>query len=189
MTLALSSALLHFVWQGALIAMILAVTLHFAQRSTAQTRYVLACGALLLMVLSFGATFRWMLPPSAAGAPGPAATAVAVGIVLDAVPQLDGLSPQGSRLDCADVAHRRHPVLRLPRSRMVRGATIKTIRRLHRARIVAAARASAVTTRPSGASRTPARIDASQDSADVGNMATRDSGAARFALRTPFGAG
>lgn len=41
-------ALLHFVWQGSLIAIVLAVLLTLLKNASAQTRYALACSALLL---------------------------------------------------------------------------------------------------------------------------------------------
>jgi GWxTD domain-containing protein len=89
--LALSAALLHFVWQGALIALALAVALNVARASTTRARYALSCGALLLMALSFCATFLWMLPPSSydsADQPGSRLTAPTVAI--HALPTADG---------------------------------------------------------------------------------------------------
>lgn len=46
----LGSALLHFVWQGALIAALTALGLFALQNARAQTRYLLACAALLLCI-------------------------------------------------------------------------------------------------------------------------------------------
>ncbi len=61
MNVALTSALLHFLWQGAAIGCLLAVALNFAKSSS--SRYVLACVALFSMPLVFAITFRVSLPP------------------------------------------------------------------------------------------------------------------------------
>ena len=45
-------ALLHFVWQGALVAAVLAIALSVAPVRAARVRYGLACAALLAMVPS-----------------------------------------------------------------------------------------------------------------------------------------
>src|SRR5205809_356205 len=39
--------LLHFVWEGALIAAVTAAALHACRRASAQLRYAIACGGLL----------------------------------------------------------------------------------------------------------------------------------------------
>lgn len=57
----MNTALLHFLWQGAVIAFLLAVAFLFAK--TARTRYALACAALLAMPLAFGVTL-WITMPS-----------------------------------------------------------------------------------------------------------------------------
>ena len=44
-------ALLHLLWQGALVAAVLAVALQLVGRRAASTRYLLACGALALMLV------------------------------------------------------------------------------------------------------------------------------------------
>ena len=46
---ALGWSLLHFLWQGALIAVTLAVMLALARNRSASLRYAMSCGALLLM--------------------------------------------------------------------------------------------------------------------------------------------
>ncbi len=43
-------ALLHLLWQGALVAAVLAVALHMLGRRAATARYALACGALVMML-------------------------------------------------------------------------------------------------------------------------------------------
>src|SRR5689334_2781204 len=62
MNTALSSALLHFVWQGATIACLLALALSVTK--SARTRYGLACGARLAMPVAFAITFVTALPPA-----------------------------------------------------------------------------------------------------------------------------
>ncbi|MFK7846996.1 MAG: M56 family metallopeptidase [Rhodothermales bacterium] len=48
---AIGAALLHFIWQGALVAGLLALVLYVFKQITANTRYALCAGALLLMFL------------------------------------------------------------------------------------------------------------------------------------------
>ena len=59
----LGSTLLHFLWQGAIIAAVYAVARRLTARSSPNVRYVLACMALALMVASVGLT--WVLLGSA----------------------------------------------------------------------------------------------------------------------------
>ena len=49
--------LLHFLWQGAVVAILLAVALRLARRSSAAVRYALGCMALGLLLLAPVATF------------------------------------------------------------------------------------------------------------------------------------
>lgn len=51
--------LLHFVWQGAAIWSVAALTLNMLRPRSARSRYVVACGALALMALSAGSTLVW----------------------------------------------------------------------------------------------------------------------------------
>ena len=54
-----SWALIHSLWQGALVAAALAVALAFLRRRSARIRYATACGALLaLLVLTVGTALR-----------------------------------------------------------------------------------------------------------------------------------
>lgn len=48
----IGAALLHFVWQGALIALVTAVALFILRRANAQWRYAVACAALCLCVIA-----------------------------------------------------------------------------------------------------------------------------------------
>ncbi|MGL4608424.1 MAG: M56 family metallopeptidase [Trueperaceae bacterium] len=57
----LGFTLLHFLWQGALIAVLLFLVLLFVKRSG--TRYVLACAALLLMLCAPVLTFLYLSEP------------------------------------------------------------------------------------------------------------------------------
>jgi beta-lactamase regulating signal transducer with metallopeptidase domain len=54
----LAWALIHFLWQGALIAMALEVVLAAMRRSSAEARYAVRCGALVLMGLAPAITFQ-----------------------------------------------------------------------------------------------------------------------------------
>lgn len=65
MAAALGRALLHFVWEGALIAALLGVVLAALRRAPAQARYLAACAAMAAMAASFAVT---ALGPGAEGA-------------------------------------------------------------------------------------------------------------------------
>jgi beta-lactamase regulating signal transducer with metallopeptidase domain len=82
---ALGEALLHFIWQGALVALLLAFALRSLRRQSANARYLAACGALLLMV----ALPAWTLWRSLADPP--AAAAPAQGMPAAAAPRAPGL--------------------------------------------------------------------------------------------------
>jgi|GEM_PF-3476857 len=61
--------LLHSLWQMAAVALVLAVVLRFLRKSSANLRYLLACGCLFLMVLIPAVTLNYLetaAPPSAA---------------------------------------------------------------------------------------------------------------------------
>jgi bla regulator protein BlaR1 len=59
---ALGWTLLHFLWQGALIAILLAFALAALRRATARTRYLVSSIALLLMLLLAVGTFVNLSP-------------------------------------------------------------------------------------------------------------------------------
>jgi len=63
---ALGRALFHFLWEGALIALVLALAIHVIRPPSATIRYGLACAAMLAMVVAFGATLAWFWPHTAA---------------------------------------------------------------------------------------------------------------------------
>src|SRR5262249_10813458 len=54
---ALGLTLLHFLWQGTLIAVLLGCALALLRHSGSSVRYALSCAAMLLMVTVAGATF------------------------------------------------------------------------------------------------------------------------------------
>jgi beta-lactamase regulating signal transducer with metallopeptidase domain len=56
--------LIHFVWEGAVIALALAATLWLAKRDTARARYAPACFAMAVLALAPALTF-WLLTPDA----------------------------------------------------------------------------------------------------------------------------
>ena len=63
---ALGWTLFHFLWEGALIAGLLAVALSVLKPSAARLRYATACGALAAMVVAFGVTLAVEWPSHAA---------------------------------------------------------------------------------------------------------------------------
>ena len=54
---ALGGAVMHFLWQGALIGLIAALILHGLRKGSTQARYAVACGALTVCLVVFMATF------------------------------------------------------------------------------------------------------------------------------------
>ena len=62
---ALGWALLHFLWQGAVIAALVGVLLALMRRFDAGSRYVVCCAGMLLMVVTPIATFFVMLQHAA----------------------------------------------------------------------------------------------------------------------------
>jgi len=64
-TQALSAALLHFIWQGTLVAFLLRITLSLLRNRSANARYLASCAALALMAALPIATV-WMLYPHSA---------------------------------------------------------------------------------------------------------------------------
>ena len=63
---ALSRTLVHFLWEGALIASALVVAMYVFRPSSALIRYGMACAAMLAMVIAFGVTLNLFWPHSAA---------------------------------------------------------------------------------------------------------------------------
>jgi TonB family protein len=72
MAQALRTALLDFVWQGLVVALLLWVALYLSRRQRPQARYAASCTALaLLMALPVATAWRAYRVPSAAAAVGP----------------------------------------------------------------------------------------------------------------------
>ncbi|HEY4364016.1 MAG TPA: GWxTD domain-containing protein [Bryobacteraceae bacterium] len=71
MTLAdtLVRALFHFLWEGAVIALLLAAAIHLVRPSSPRVRYTLACLSMLAMLAAFGITVATLWPQSPAPAP------------------------------------------------------------------------------------------------------------------------
>lgn len=63
---ALSSALLHFIWQGIAMGFLLWIALFLLRRSSADVRYFVSCGALVLLALAPGVTALSLYEPRAA---------------------------------------------------------------------------------------------------------------------------
>ncbi len=83
MTRALGIALVHFVWQGAAVAAVLASLDLALRRAPAQVRYLLACAGLALMLALPAVTFRAALaaaPPPATPLPSATFEAPAVAV-------------------------------------------------------------------------------------------------------------
>lgn len=78
-------ALLHSLWQGALLALLAAVALRLAQHRSAELRYAIASGTLGLLVLAFAGTLVWV---SGGGDPLP----MAEGVLLAPVGEGHGLA-------------------------------------------------------------------------------------------------
>ena len=58
--------LVHFIWQGAVLAVAAAVVLHLCRRQSASVRYAIACGAMTAMLVSTGITAALIEAPAAA---------------------------------------------------------------------------------------------------------------------------
>jgi TonB family protein len=71
---ALGWTLMHFVWEGAAIALLLAITLFACRSASARLRYGFACAALTAMPLAFAVTlaFNWPDSPSLQSVAAPA---------------------------------------------------------------------------------------------------------------------
>jgi beta-lactamase regulating signal transducer with metallopeptidase domain len=74
--IALASALVHFLWQGALIAAIAHLVLRSLRHGSPGARYAVACAALFAMAAAFGGTL-WLAAPAAPEAPGEIASPAA----------------------------------------------------------------------------------------------------------------
>jgi beta-lactamase regulating signal transducer with metallopeptidase domain len=94
MTTTLGWTLIHFLWQGALIALVLAGALALLRRSGSRTRYAVSCAAMLLMVISASVTFTGLqfLEWPAGQTPLPAGTAATdLTFSTDGAPAAEGV--------------------------------------------------------------------------------------------------
>jgi uncharacterized protein (TIGR03435 family) len=58
-------ALVHFIWQGTVVALVAALVLHLCRRRTASVRYLIACGAMVAMLFAVVMTAALVEAPSA----------------------------------------------------------------------------------------------------------------------------
>ncbi len=80
---ALGATVVHFLWQGAVIGVLAAAALHLLRHRPAASRYAVACGAMVLCLAVFIATFFIVLPSESPGALATATSASpAVGVLL-----------------------------------------------------------------------------------------------------------
>ncbi|HWC00331.1 MAG TPA: GWxTD domain-containing protein, partial [Bryobacteraceae bacterium] len=86
----LAGALAHFLWQGALIAMLLAAARRLTRQASARLRYALACMAMAGMLLSFASTLVLLRPQDrtirAISVPSSAPAAASSSIAAPAIP-------------------------------------------------------------------------------------------------------
>src|SRR4051794_17679441 len=82
-------ALLHSLWQGAAVALLLGLLLGALRKRGPQARYLAACGAMLVLVALPAVTFLLVNPPPAlpAVAAAPAAIPSAFGRAVDPIPE------------------------------------------------------------------------------------------------------
>jgi len=85
-TMRLGWTLVHFLWQGALIAMVYAAVRHFLKGSN--DRYLMGCAALLLMLAAPVVTWRAMAPADAPGVASKDQTARVASTVPAALPAM-----------------------------------------------------------------------------------------------------
>ncbi|AMR26424.1 hypothetical protein A0257_04440 [Hymenobacter psoromatis] len=86
-------ALLHSLWQGAVLALLLAGALPLLRRQRAELRYALSAGALGTLVLVVGLTFSWYYRSSPPTGAAPVASAYVAGQLASAPMQGVGAAP------------------------------------------------------------------------------------------------
>ena len=82
LTHALGWTLLHFLWQGALLAVLLAGALVLLRNAGSRIRYAMSCAAMMLMLVSAAATFvelKFAGRPAHRSAPAPVSVAYSTG--------------------------------------------------------------------------------------------------------------
>ncbi|MEX2301204.1 MAG: M56 family metallopeptidase [Bryobacterales bacterium] len=98
---ALGWTLLHFLWQGAAIAFLLAAANPALRETTARARYAAACGAMLLMLACAAGTFAWLYSeatPSGARFEPQATAAVAATGITKVFTSPEVASPPAARI-------------------------------------------------------------------------------------------
>jgi type II secretory pathway component GspD/PulD (secretin)/beta-lactamase regulating signal transducer with metallopeptidase domain len=99
--------LVHFLWQAAVVAVLLAVFLRLLRRSNANARYLTACSALMLMVVLPVATMQFIeVPgPAAEAGPEPEPSVTAAPPAPATIVQMpeEAFRPPGVPLEAADV--------------------------------------------------------------------------------------
>ncbi|HEV3299321.1 MAG TPA: M56 family metallopeptidase [Planctomycetaceae bacterium] len=98
---ALGWTLLHFVWQGAVVALALSVFLFLARKASPQVRYLAGCGAICLMCIAAISTFVWYFGAARVGTAASPAVAPADSATLSAVSSSGVLPP--ARTTTADL--------------------------------------------------------------------------------------
>jgi beta-lactamase regulating signal transducer with metallopeptidase domain len=101
--------LLHFIWQGAIVAALLAALDALLSRSRPQLRYLAGCGALLVMLALPVATF--VVSESATRGPGASATASIAGNETHRARRIANGPPPIARMVASSVRATRRPEL------------------------------------------------------------------------------
>src|SRR6185295_13334631 len=84
--------LIHFVWQGAAIAAVIAAALRLLRDRSADARYLIACAGLVLMIAAPAATARLMWDATTGfGIDSTAATSAPGGAAVDGARALPGV--------------------------------------------------------------------------------------------------
>lgn len=97
-------ALLHLLWQGVLVAAILAATLALMKRQSANARYLVSCGAMVaLLVLLVATAVRAYDPAPASSVSFPATVAMHAATLLDTTADLSALSSTDNSLTTAQL--------------------------------------------------------------------------------------
>jgi len=86
-------ALLHSLWQGGVLALLLAGVLPLLRRQRAELRYAVAAGALGTLVLAVGLTFSWYYHSAPPAGAAPVATAYVAGQPASAQTKGVGAAP------------------------------------------------------------------------------------------------
>lgn len=101
---AIGWALLHLLWQGVLVAAILAATLALMKRQSANARYLASCGAMVaLLVLLVATAVRAYDPASASAASFPATVSMHAATLLDTTADFSALSSTNNSLTTAQL--------------------------------------------------------------------------------------